>query len=359
MPVIDELLKKLVQVKGSDLHIKASFAPHARVDGSVVALDGYSAMDEAAIKKEIFPLLSERKRETLEKEGTVEFSIEKRDLGARFRGSLYLERNLPAVTLRLIPKEIPPFESLAIPPSVLKLAEERRGLILVTGPTGSGKSTSLASMVDYINRNFSQHIVSLEDPIEFVHTSKKSLVSQREMGDDFHDFPSALRYVLRQDPDVIMVGELRDLDTVRLALQAAETGHLVLSTLHTVDAVQTISRMIDLFPPHEQVSLRARLSDLIKGVVALRLIRRKGGGRVPACEVMMGTPFVRKLIAENKLGEIPKAIEQGSNYGMQSFLQSLLDIYSKGWAELEECKIAASSPDDFMTRVRGIKTGTQ
>ncbi|MBI2070273.1 MAG: PilT/PilU family type 4a pilus ATPase [Elusimicrobia bacterium] len=358
MALLDDLLKKIVEKKGSDLHIKSGLSPHVRLDGGIVRLDGFAAMDEAAIKKEIYPLLTERKRETLEKEGTAEFSIERRDLGARFRGSFYLERGLSAVTLRMIPSQIPPFESLRLPPSVLKLAEEHRGLILVTGPTGSGKSTTLAAMIDHVNRNMAEHIVCLEDPIEFVHTSKKSLISQRELSEDFRDFPAALRYALRQDPDMIMIGELRDLETVRLALQAAETGHLVMSTMHTVDAVQTVSRIIDLFPPHEQSQLRVRLAELLRGAIALRLIRKKEGGRLPASEVLVGTAFVRKLIADNKISEIPKAVEQGGHYGMQSFLQSLLEVYNNGWAELDECRAAASNPDDFMTRVRGVVAGS-
>ncbi|MBI4669449.1 MAG: PilT/PilU family type 4a pilus ATPase [Elusimicrobia bacterium] len=358
MSLLDDLLKKVVEKKGSDLHIKTGLAPHVRVDGVIMPIDGQAVLDDAAIKKEIYPILSERKRESLEKEGTAEFSIEKKDLGARFRGSFYLERGFPAVTLRMIPSQIPPFEGLKLSKTVLKLAQELRGMVLVTGPTGSGKSTTLASMIDYVNSETARHIISLEDPIEFVHTSKKSLISQRELGDDYRDFPSALRFALRQDPDVIMIGELRDLETVRLALQAAETGHLVFSTLHTVDSVQTISRMIDLFPPHEQSQLRVRLAELLKGTVAIRLLRKKEGGRFPACEVMVGTAYVRKLIAENKLNEIPKAIEQGGHYGMQSFLQSLLDIYNNGWAEIEECRSAATNQDDFMARVRGITAGT-
>lgn len=356
MPLFDELVKKLSE-GGSDLHIKAGLAPHLRIDGEVVPANGYQPMDEASIKKEIYPLLSERKRETFEREGTVEFSLEKKEFNVRLRGSMYLERGCPAVTLRVIPATIPPFETLNLPPAVLKLMQEQRGLILVTGPTGSGKSTALAAMIDHANQNFSQHIITLEDPIEFTHNSKKSLISQRELGDDFSSFPAALRYCLRQDPDIIMVGELRDLETVRLALQAAETGHLVLTTLHTVDAMQSISRIIDIFPPHEQNQLRLRLAELIKGVVALRLLRKKEGGRIPACELMVGTAFVKKLIADNKVTDIPKAIEQGGHYGMQSFLQSLLDIYNKGWADLEECKLAATNPDDFVTRARGITSG--
>mgnify|MGYP001594541498 CR=1 FL=1 len=267
MSLFDDLIKKLAE-SGSDLHIKAGLAPHLRIDGEVVPADGFQSMDDAAIKKEIYPLLSEKKREMFEREGTVEFSLEKKEYGVRLRGSFYLERGSPAVTLRVIPTTIPSFETLNLPPSVLKLTEEQRGLILVTGPTGSGKSTALAAMVDYANKTFSQHIITLEDPIEFTHASKKSLISQRELGDDFSSFPAALRYCLRQDPDVIMVGELRDLETVRLALQAAETGHLVLTTLHTVDAMQSISRIIDVFPPHEQAQLRLRLAELIKGVIA-------------------------------------------------------------------------------------------
>ncbi|MBI4368880.1 MAG: PilT/PilU family type 4a pilus ATPase [Elusimicrobia bacterium] len=356
MPLLEDLLQKITTLKGSDLHLKQGRMPHIRVDGEMQAFDGFPVLDDSTIKKEFYPLLSEKRREAFEKEGTVEFALERREMGARFRGSFYKERGLAAVTLRLIPTEIPSFSSLNLPESLLKFAEERRGLVLVTGPTGSGKSTTLAAIIDHINEHDAAHIISLEDPIEFIHRSKKSLISQRELGEDFMSFPVALRYALRQDPDVIMVGELRDLDTVRLALQAAETGHLVFSTLHTVDAMQTVSRMIDLFPPHEQGQLRSRLAELLRGVVALRLVRKKEGGMIPACEAMVATSYVRKLIAENKIIEIPKAIEQGSHYGMQSFLQSLLNIYHAGLADVDECKAAASSPDDFLARVRGVIT---
>lgn len=356
--MLDELLKRTVENGGSDLHIKTGQTPHMRIDGYVLAVDGCPPLDEVTIKKEVYALLGDRKREIFEREATVEFSLERKELKARFRGSLYLERNQPALTMRVIPTVIPEFLQLGLPPSVLKLGDEQRGLVLVTGPTGSGKSTTLACLVDYMNKNSSCHLITLEDPIEFVHTSKKSLISQRELGEDFMSFPSALRYALRQDPDVIMVGELRDLDTMRLALHAAETGHLVFSTLHTLNAAQTISRIIDMFPPHEQMQVRLDLADLIRGIAAIRLLRKKGGGRIPACEVMIGTGLIRKLIAENKLSDINKAIEQGSHYGMQSFLQSLLDIYRKGLATFEECQAMASNPDDFATRARGVSAGT-
>lgn len=357
MSLIENLLKKIVALGGSDLHLKVGVVPHIRLDGRVAPLDGFAALDVATLKKEIYPYLSEKKREIFEKFSTTEFAIEPKDISARFRGSLYLERGLPGVALRMIPSEVPDCKKLGLPDVLFKLASNKRGFILVTGPTGAGKSTTLTVMLDYLNHNFPYHIVTLEDPIEFVHKSKKSLISQRELGEDFENFPEALRHALRQDPDVIMVGEMRDLETVRLAIQAAETGHLVLSTLHTVDAAQTISRILDLFPPYEQDQLRVRLAELIDGIVSQRLLTKKDGGRIAVCEVLVETGFVKKLISENKLQEIPKAIESGSHYGMQSFLQGLLNVYNKGLADIEECKRAATSPDDFITRVQGITPG--
>ncbi|MFC1522516.1 type IV pilus twitching motility protein PilT [Elusimicrobiota bacterium] len=356
--ILENILKKMVEMKGSDLHLKCRLAPHIRMDGDVVALEGFPPLDEMTIKKEVFSLISERKREAYEKNGTIEFSIERAEIGARFRGSFYMERSSPALNMRLIPRQIPSFESLFIPDSFLKFAEEERGIVLVTGPTGSGKSTALAALVDHINKTYPVHIITLEDPIEFVHDSKKALISQRELGEDFHSFPDALRHALRQDPDVILVGEMRDLDTIRLALHAAETGHLVLSTLHTVDVAQTVTRIIDMFPPHEQASVRVHLSELVKGIVALRLVQKVGGGRVPASEIMTGTSYCKKILSENKIGELSKAMEQGKHYGMQTFLMSLLDIHNKGLATKEDCMSVATNPDDFATRIRGIKTGT-
>ncbi|MEK6544281.1 MAG: PilT/PilU family type 4a pilus ATPase [Elusimicrobiota bacterium] len=356
--MLEALLKKIIQANGSDLHLKCGLKPHLRVDGDVVIAGDFEPITDKVIKDEIFPLLTKKRKEFFDHESYADFSIERRDLGARFRGSIYLERGMPAVTLRIIPTQIPTFESLGLPASVLGLTKEQRGMVLVTGPTGSGKSTTLACMIDHINANDTCHIITLEDPIEFVHTSKKSLISQRELGEDFMSFPHALRAALRQDPDVIMVGELRDLDTIRLALHAAETGHLVFGTLHTLNAAQTISRMIDMFPPHEQTQVRLDLAELLRGVVAIRLLRKNSGGRIPASEVMTSTGFIKKLIAENKLSEINRAIEQGAHYGMQSFLQSLLDIYHKKMATFEECQAMATNPDDFATRARGISSGT-
>ncbi len=357
MGVLIDLLKKTVALGGSDIHLKAGVAPRVRRDGKIIPLDGLGPLEVAALKKEIYPYLSERKRDIFEKFATTEFSIDLPEAAARFRGSLYLERGLPAVTLRAIPNKIPDLKSLNLPEMILKLASNKRGFVLVTGPTGSGKSTALAVMVDYINSNFPYHIITLEDPIEFIHQSKQSLISQRELGEDFGSFPDALRSSLRQDPDVIMVGEMRDLETVRLAIQAAETGHLVLSTLHTMDAPQTIARIVDLFPPQEQDQLRIRLAQLIQGIVSIRLLAQKDGGTIPICEIATGTAYIKKLIVENKMQEIPKAIEAGGHYGMQSFLQSLLEVYNKGLADLEECKQAATNADDFMTRVQGISSG--
>jgi twitching motility protein PilT len=255
---------------------------------------------------------------------------------------------------------VPNFTELNLPPVMEKFCKLSRGLVLVCGPTGSGKSTALAAMISRINQDRAEHIVTIEDPIEFLHRDTKSIISQRELGTDTISFSEALKHVLRQDPDVVLLGEMRDLETTSTAITAAQTGHLVLSTLHTTDAVQTINRIVDLYPPHQQQQVRYQLADVLKGVMCLRLISHsRGVGRIPTCEVLVVTALVRKAIADNKMQDVQEAIRQGQYYGMQTFHQSLLKLYKDGHIKLDDALEAASNPEELMMAIRGITQGTE
>jgi twitching motility protein PilT len=277
----------------------------------------------------------------------------------RFRVNVFKQRGSVGLVFRMVPAKILNFEDLVLPQVLMKIAQEQRGLILVTGTTGSGKSTTLAAMIDYINTSRTSNIVTIEDPIEFLHRDKKSIVNQREIGSDTFSFSDALRSALRQDPDVILVGEMRDFETISIALTAAETGHLVLSTLHTVDTTETINRIISVFPPYQQKQVRMQLAAVIKGIISQRLVSRADGkGRVPAVEVMLGTLSVREsIIDDTKTRNIPQIISTGMvHYGMQTFDQSLLGLYKKGLITYEEALLSASNPDDFALKVKGIQS---
>ena len=258
--------------------------------------------------------------------------------------------------MRFVPTEIPSFEALHLPTVIRKIADNQRGIVLVTGTTGCGKSTTLASMIDYINSTRPVHIITLEDPIEFLHKDKLSVVSQRELGMDTTSYLEALKHIVRQDPDVILIGEMRDTETMAAALTAAQTGHLVLSTIHTIDAIQTVTRIVDMFPPHHQNQIRLQLSDTLKGVISQRLLQNVKGGMMPACEVLVVTALVRKFIEQNTMSEILQAVKQGAYYGMQTFNQALLNLYNAGNVSLEDALAAATNPEELMMNIRGITT---
>ncbi|ACI20030.1 pilus retraction protein PilT [Dictyoglomus thermophilum H-6-12] len=304
-----------------------------------------------------FSIMPPSAREVFLKNKEVDFPYEKKGL-VRFRVNVYTQRQTVAISMRLIKLNIPSIEDLGLPSILKSLVTKKAGLILVTGPSGSGKSTTLAAMIEYLNQNESLNIITIEDPIEYVFTDKLSLISQREIGIDTSSFYSALKMALREDPNIIMVGELRDIESVSVALQAAETGHLVLSTLHTIDTVSTISRIVDMFPPHQQNQVRYQLASTLVGIISQRLLKRKDKtGLVPACEVLIGTSTVRKWIRENKLSEIPKIIEEGKLEGMQSFNQNLLELYKANIIDANEALMASPNPSDLELAIKGIIAG--
>jgi twitching motility protein PilT len=346
---IDAALRYLVESEGSDLHVKVPAPPMIRVHGELAPLPGAEPLKpedtEAAVRH---ILKGEELVEEFERDGEVDFSYSVSGL-SRFRVNAFRQRGTVAIALRAIPFQVRTCEDLGLPPVIRSLAEEPRGIVLLTGTTGSGKSTTLAAMVDHINSTRSRNIITLEDPIEYLHRDKRSIISQREVGMDTESFARAMRRVLRQDPDVILIGEMRDEETVRTALSAAETGHLVLSTLHTLDATETVNRIIDFFPPHLQQQARVMLAATLRGVVGQRLVKRSGGeGRVAVCEVLVATGRVQDLILNPKeTGRLTEVIAEGEYYGMQTFDQALLGHVMAGNIDEEVAFEAASSPHDF------------
>ncbi len=327
---IDDLLRETVAQGASDLHLTAQMPPCIRINGAIRPLTEYGRLSNQTIRDMVFGILPQTQQERFEAEHELDTSHSIPGVG-RFRVNVSMQRGTVAVALRPIPHEIPDFDSLGIPESVKSFTELKRGLVLVTGPTGSGKSTTLASLVDIINRSKPLHIVTVEDPIEFLHNHRRSIVNQREVGQDTVSFAEALRRVLRQDPDVILIGELRDLESISIALTAAETGHLVFATLHTQDAPQTVDRLIDVFPPNQQDQIRIQLAASLEGVLTQQLVLRADGtGRVPACEVMMGTPAIRNLIRGSKTHQIYSLMQTGATYGMQTMDQSLAALVKAG-----------------------------
>ncbi len=361
MKRIDEILQAGVNYHASDVHLKAGDPPIVRVDGQLYPLKNFPRLEAAELKAMAEEIMGPLERERYADFHEVDFAYGVSGLG-RFRVNAYQQRGTTVMVLRSIPYDILTLDELNLPPVIEKLAKDtHRGMILVTGTTGCGKSTTLASMIDYINRHRSVNIITIEDPIEYLHQDRLSIVSQREIGFDTTSFSLALRSALRQDPDVILVGEMRDLETIEIALTAAETGHLVLSTLHTVDALETINRIVSAFPPFQQTQIRLQLSGILKGVISQRLIPRKDGkGRVPAAEILVSTSRIRECIAEKaKTVEIRDAIVSGYTiYGMQSFDQSLYNLLCKGLISYEEALRQSSNPDDFELKVKGISTGS-
>jgi len=358
MPVkIDDLLRTAVSFGASDLHIKAGSFPSMRVSGELrPVVDGIKMTDEDTLDM-AFSMMSNRQKQHFKEACEVDIGYGVAGVG-RFRVNIHQQRGSVSIVARVIPDKTRNIGELGLPPVIQKIAEEQRGLILVTGTTGSGKSTTLAAMIDHINSQRSGHIVTIEDPIEFLHADKKAFIRQREVDVDTRSFAEALRGALRQDPDVILVGEMRDLETIETALLAAETGHLVLSTLHTLDATETVTRIVSAFPPHHQKSVRIQLAGILKAVISMRLMRAsKGKGRVPAVEVMVSTGLIRdSIVNEEKTSQIRDAISAGtSQYGMQTFDQSLFFLYQAEKISLEEALRGASNPDEFRLRLAGVQ----
>jgi len=345
---IDACLRHLVQVGGSDLHLKVPSPPLTRLDGELVPIPGFEQLTPQDTEHAVFSMLSDKdKLQEFADEREVDFAYAIDGTG-RFRVNAFHQRGAVSLVCRAIPFNIRTVEELALPPVIRELAEEERGIILVTGTTGSGKSTTLAAMIDHMNELHSRHIVTIEDPIEFLHRDKRSIINQREVGQDTHSFKRALRRVLRQDPDVILIGEMRDEETVHTALSAAETGHLVLSTVHTVDAPETINRVIDFFPPHMHQQVRAMMAGTLKGVISQRLVRSTDGGRVATCEVLRMTGRVKDMIMDpDQTGRLQEVIAEGAYYGMQTFDQALFDHVKAGRVTVDEASRAATSPHDF------------
>jgi twitching motility protein PilT len=345
---IDAALKYLVSVGGSDLHLKVPSPPLVRVDGELQPIPDHERLTPADTERAVGDmLLDKEKLEEFGSDREVDFAYGIDGTG-RFRVNAFHQRGAVSIVARSIPFTIRSVDELSLPPVIRDLAEEERGIVLVTGTTGSGKSTTLAAMIDHMNENFSRHIVTIEDPIEFLHRDKRSIINQREVGQDTASFKRALRRVLRQDPDVILIGEMRDEETVHTALSAAETGHLVLSTVHTVDAPETINRIIDFFPPHMHQQVRAMMAGTLKGVISQRLVRSNDGGRVATCEILRMTGRVRDMIMDpEQTGRLTEVVADGAYYGMQTFDQALFDHVKAGRVGLEEATRAASSPHDF------------
>ena len=358
----DKLLAAGVDRGASDFHLKAGAPPILRIHGRLMPQGDFGVITAEDMDRLARKMLAERWYNQLRDGKEIDTAYAVQNYG-RFRVNMFLALGTVRAVLRSIPSKKPRFDELALPPVLEQLAMERRGLVLVTGITGSGKSTTLAAIIDFINRNRNDHIITIEDPIEFTHDDINCVVSQREIGHDSTSFAIALRAALREDPDVILVGEMRDPETMSVALHAAETGHLVFSTLHTLNAAETVNRIIGTFPPHQEQQIRDQLAAVVQGVVSQRLIPRIGGeGRIPAVEVMISTGQIRDCIREAKrTPEIPAAIAQGQvQYGMQTFDQCLLHLYREGLISYETAREAASSPDDFDLKVRGIfSTGEQ
>ena len=355
---INDLLKIAIERKASDLHLKVGAFPVLRVDGVLQPMNEMRRLLQEDTMAMAFSIMTARQKEKFKTEFEIDTSYQVPTLG-RFRASIFQQRGTVGLVLRVIPTRILTIRELLLPPVLERICMEQRGLVLCTGTTGSGKTTTLAAMVDHINTLRNEHIMTIEDPIEYLHRDKRSIVNQRELDVDTKAFSSALRSALRQDPDVILVGEMRDAETIETALTAAETGHLVLSTLHTLDATETINRIITVFPPHQHRQIRLQLGAVLKAVISLRLMPRADGlGRVPAVEVLVATEYVRECIEnKEKTKYIKDAIKAGtSQYGMQSFDQSLYQLYKSGLITLEEALKQASNPNEFRLKIQGIQS---
>ena len=350
--IIREFLQFVVDQKASDLHMKAGGPPYARVNGRL-AKTHFPVLSSADCERAAMELMNDEQARLFKQKGEADFAYSEHGLG-RFRINVFRQRGSVALACRRVLPGSPSFETLGLPPSVRALAQEQRGMVLVTGPTSSGKTTTTAAMINHINQHRSCHVLTIEDPIEILHPDRSAIVNQREIGQDTQDFAVALRAAMRQDPDVIFVGEIRDPETVKAALQAAETGHLVISTLHTTDVSETINRVIDFFPPHQQKQIRVSLAGSLKGIVSQRLVPRKDTrGLVPAVEVMVMNGRVRDLILDSeKTHQLRDLIAESSFYGMQTFDQAMLDLYKSGLISLDEAIRYSTSPHDFQIALR-------
>ncbi|MDX1765180.1 MAG: type IV pilus twitching motility protein PilT [bacterium] len=355
---LTELLKTAIERMASDIHFKAGSPPVLRIDGELTPMIEQKRLTSEDTLAIAFSMMNNYQKQKFKASNEVDMAYSVAGLG-RFRVNVFQQRNTVALVMRVIPHKILKIDELTLPPVVAELALRPRGMVLVTGTTGSGKSTTLASMIDHINSLHTSHVMTIEDPIEFLHRDKKSIVNQREIGSDTHEFGHALRSSLRQDPDVILVGEMRDHETIETALMAAETGHFVMSTLHTLDATETVNRIVGVFPPHQQKQIRIQLAGVIKGIISQRLVvRADGKGRIPAVEVMVATNLIREYIVdENKTKLIGDAIAAGrSHYGSQTFDQSLMDLYQRDLITYEEALKRSTNPDDFALKARGIQS---
>lgn len=355
---INALLGKAAGMKASDLHLKAGSPPTLRIDGALTSLQDAKKLTREDMQDIAAFVMTEAQMKQFEKNLELDMAYSVSGFG-RFRCNAYYQRGTIGIVFRIIPPRILELEELLMPSVIKKVSLEPRGLILVTGTTGSGKTTTLSSMIDFINANKSVNVITIEDPIEFLHRDKKSIVSQREIGVDATTFAKALRAALRQDPDVILVGEMRDFETVRTALDAAETGHLVLSTLHTTDTVETINRIVSVFPPYQHAQIRAQLASVLKAIISMRLIPRADGkGRVPAVEILINTTTIKSCIEDpDKTKGIHDYIAEGvSQYGMQTFDQSLMNLYRRELITYEDAVSIASNPDDFILKLKGIES---
>lgn len=348
---IDELLRECVEKRGSDLHLTVGLPPMIRMDGEMQSLP-YIRLDDHDTRRLIYDVLSPDQLQRFESTHELDFSYGVKAL-ARFRFNVYMQRASVAAAMRVIPTKIPSFEDLRLPPVIRELSKRSSGLILVTGPTGSGKSTTIATMIDDINANRTSHIITIEDPIEYLHSHKSCMVNQREVGSDTMAFHNALRAVLREDPDVILVGEMRDLETIQAALTLAETGHLVFGTLHTRNAPQSVDRIIDVFPPEQQEQIRVMLSNTLEAVVAQQLLPMLGGGRIAGIEIMVATAAIRNLIREAKTHQMYSVLETGSEHGMQTMDSALCSLHKNGYVSYEEAARRAIDKENFARLVKG------
>jgi twitching motility protein PilT len=345
------LLEEMIERDASDLHITAGERPKLRVDGEIIDSRHPGVLTPKDTLQVAYSVLTENQKKRFETEDELDFSFGIQDL-ARFRGNCFKQRGCVTLVVRQIPLAIKSFEELGLPKVLGDFSKRPRGLVLVTGPTGSGKSTTLAAMIDKINRERRAHIITIEDPIEFIHRHQSAIINQREIGSDTKSFSNALKYALRQDPDVVLIGEMRDLETIAAALTIAETGHLAFATLHTNSAAETINRIIDVFPSHQQSQVRAQLAFVLEGVVTQTLLQKASGrGRVMVCEIMVATPAIRALIREDKVHQIMSAMQAGKKHGMQTMADSLYTLYMQREVTLEECLRVCADPNEFLRMV--------
>ena len=352
MPInLRALLEEMIEKDASDLHLVAGERPKLRVDGDIVSASSEDVLTPKDTLSLAYSVLTENQKKRFETENELDFSFGIQNL-ARFRGNVFKQRGCVSVVIRQIPFNVKTFEELGLPHVVAQLADRPRGLVLVTGPTGSGKSTTLAAMIDKINKELKGHIITVEDPIEFIHRHQGCIVNQREVGTDTNSFQAALKYALRQDPDVVLIGEMRDLDTIGAALTIAETGHLAFATLHTNSAAESINRIIDVFPSHQQSQVRAQLAFVLEGVITQTLLQRaKGRGRVMAAEIMICTPAIRALIRDDKVHQIESSMQAGKKYGMQTLNDALYQLYMAREVTKDECLRVTSKPNDFLRSI--------